>query len=141
MNATLLEDTLFRDKLQQDWAKWKHQKKRYPNSVTWWGQYVKKKIQYIFMTEWKERARNDTMMENFYYSCIYDILKEPTEPREKLARLHRLKAKIIKLHNKRLQTITIDARDPTIFQGENPSLFHLIDTETARGSNDARHPG
>jgi len=115
MNATLLEDIFFRDKLQQGWAKWKHQKKRYPNSVTWWGQYVKKKIQYIFMTEGKERAPNDTMMENLYYTCIYVILKEPTEPREKLASLHRFKAKIIKLYNKRLQTITIDARDTTIF--------------------------
>ena len=56
MNAEILEDTLFKNKLQQEWAKWKHQRKRYPNSVTWWGQYVKKKIQYIFMTEGKERA-------------------------------------------------------------------------------------
>jgi len=40
--------------------------------------------------------------------------------------LHQLKAKIIRLHNKRIQTITVDARDPTMYQGENPSLFHLI---------------
>ena len=78
------------------------------------------------MTERKERARNDKMMENFYYTCIYNILQEPTQPREKSTRLHLLKAKIIRLHNKRLQAITVDARDPTIYQGENSSLFHLI---------------
>jgi len=66
------------------------------------------------------------MMEYFYYNCIYDILQEPTQPREKSARLHQLKAKIIRLHNKRMQTMTIDARDPKMYQGENPSIFHLI---------------
>jgi len=70
--------------------------------VTWWENYVKKKIRCIFMMEGKERARDDKMMENFYYTCIYDILQEPTQPREKSARLHQLKAKIIRLHNKRM---------------------------------------
>jgi len=72
------------------------------------------------------RARDDKMIENFYYACIYDILQEPTQLREKSARLHQLKAKIIRLHNKRMQTITIDARDPKMYQGENPSIFRLI---------------
>jgi len=57
------------------------------------------------MTEGKERARNDKMMESFYYTCIYYILQEPTQPRDKYTRLHQLKTKIIRLHNKRLQTI------------------------------------
>jgi len=34
------------------------------------------------MTEEKERARDYIMMENFYYTCIYDILQEPAQPRE-----------------------------------------------------------
>jgi len=92
----------------------------------WWESYVKKKIRYKFITEGNEWARDDTMMENFYSTCIYDILQEPTHPRKKSARLHKLKAKIIRLHNKPLQTITVDASDPTIYSGENPSLFHLI---------------
>jgi hypothetical protein len=74
-------------------------------------------------------------MENFYCSCIYDILQEPTQPREKLAILHKLKAKIIILHNKRIQTLTVDARDTTTYQGETPSLFHLIQ---GRKRRDAR---
>jgi len=80
----------------------------------------------MFMTEGKERARDDTITENFYYTCIYDILQEPSQPREKSARLHQLKVKIIRLHNERLQTMTVDARDPTMYQGENPLLFHLL---------------
>ena len=128
MNASLLEEASFRRQIQQEWAKWEKQREKYPNSVTWWENYsyVKKKIRYIFMTEWNERARDDKMLENFYYTCIYDILQEPTQPREKSVRLHQLKAKIIRLHNKRMQTITIDARDPKMYQGENPSIFNLI---------------
>jgi hypothetical protein len=78
------------------------------------------------MTEGKERARDDNIIENFYCTCIYDILQEPTQPRETSARLHHLKAKIIRLHNNRIQTITIDARDPKMYQAENPSIFRLI---------------
>jgi hypothetical protein len=52
----------------------------------------------MFTTDGKERARDNTMMEKFYYTCIYDILQEPTQPREKSARLHQFKAKIIRLH-------------------------------------------
>ena len=126
MNARLLEEESFLNLIQQEWTKWTKQREKYPESVTWWENYVIKKIRYIFMMEGKERARDDKMMENFYYSCIYDFLQEPTQPREMNARLHQLKAKIIRLHNKRMQTITIDARDPKMYQGENPSIFHLI---------------
>ena len=126
MNARLLEEASFRKQIQQEWAKWEKQRDKYPNRVTWWENYVKKKIRYMFMTEGKERARDDKMMGNFYYTCIYDILQEPTQPREKSARLHQLKARIIRLHNKRMQTITIDARDPKMYQGKNPSVFRLI---------------
>ena len=34
------------------------------------------------MTEGKERARDDKMMENVYSICVYDILQELTQPRE-----------------------------------------------------------
>jgi len=135
MNAKLMEEATFRDRLQQVRSKWEHRRKKHPNSVMWWESYVKKKIRYIFMTDGKERARDDKMIENFYYNCIYDILQEPTQPREKSIKLRQLKAKIIRLHNKRLQATTVDARDPTIYQGQNPPLFHLIQ---GRKRRDAR---
>ena len=94
------------------------------------GKLCRKKIRYILLTKGKERARDDKMMENVYYTCIYDILQEPTQPRETSARLHQLKAKIIRLHNKRMQTITIDAKDPKMYQGENTSIFHLTQGRT-----------
>ena len=135
MNIKLLEEANFRDQLQQEWSRWKQQGKKYLNTVTWWESYVKRKIRYMFMTEGKERTPEATRMENFYYSCIYDILQEATQPREKFAILHQLKAKIIRLQNKRIQTITVDARDPIMYQEKTPSLFHLIQ---GRKRRDAR---
>ena len=105
------------------------------------GKLCRKKIRYILLTKGKERARDDKMMENFYYACRYDILQEPTQPKEKSASLHQLKAKIIRLQNKRMQTITIDARDPKMYEGENPSIFRLIQGRKRRSANDPRNSG
>jgi len=63
------------------------------------------------------------MIENICYSCIYGVLKDPIDRREKAARLNHLKAKIVRLHNERLQAITFDTREPATFQGKGPSLF------------------
>ena len=37
-------------------------------------------------------------MENFYYECIYDVLRNTYQHREKLTLLNRWKAKIVHLH-------------------------------------------
>jgi hypothetical protein len=88
----------------------------------------------MFINEGKERMRTEVMNENSYYACIYDVLQDTIQHREKAARLNRLKAKIVRLHNKRLQAITIDTREPTMFQGESPSLFHLLQMRKRRES-------
>ena len=43
MNARLLEEDSFRNPIQQEWTKWKKQREKYPKSVTWWENHVKKK--------------------------------------------------------------------------------------------------
>jgi hypothetical protein len=63
---------------------------------------------------------------NFYYVCIYSILKDRNYPREKTLTLNHLKAKTVRQHSKRVQSITIDTHEATLFQGEIPSLFHLL---------------
>ena len=71
-------------------------------------------------------------MENVCYVCICDILQDLTQPRKESARLHQLKAKIIVRKNKQLQAMTCDARDSTMCQGQNPSLFHVIQRRKRR---------
>jgi len=119
MNVFLLDDTVFRGQLQQEWLQWRQEETKYLDFVTWWVNYVKRKIRYMFINEGKERVRTEDMNENFYYTCIYDVLQDPIQHREKAARLNHLKAKIVRLHNKRLQAITIDTHEPTMFQGES----------------------
>jgi len=41
---------------------------------------------------------------------------------EKTHTLNHFKAKIIRLYSKRVQSITIDTHEATLFQGENPIL-------------------
>ena len=64
--------------------------------------------------------------ENFYYACIYDILKDRKHPREKKPTLNHLKAKIVRQHSKRVQSIITDTQEAALFQGESPSLFNLL---------------
>jgi len=53
---------------------------------------------------------------NFYYACIYYTLKDSRNPGEKTATLNRLNAKIVRLHSKRVQPITIDTHEATLFR-------------------------
>jgi len=134
MNLSLLDDTTFKGQLQQEWLQWRQQERKYLDIVTWWVNYVKRKICYMFINEGKERVRTEVMNENFYNTCVYDVLQDLIQHREKAARLNHLKAKIVRLHNKRLQTITIDTHEPTMFQGESPTLFHLLQMRKQRES-------
>jgi hypothetical protein len=88
-----------------------------------------RKIRYMFIKEGKERSWADAMNKNFYYTCIYGILQDPTQHREKAARLNHLKTKTA-----RLQAITVDTHEPAMFQGESSSLFHLLQMRKRRVS-------
>jgi hypothetical protein len=65
MNISVLDDTAFTAHLQQEWLQWRQQERKYLDSVTWWVNYVKRKIRYMFIKEGKERAKVEVMNENF----------------------------------------------------------------------------
>jgi hypothetical protein len=83
MNTKLLGETTFRNRFQQEWTRWRLQEGKYPDRVTLWEIYVRRKIRFLFIQERAERTREDTINESFYYACIYDILKDHRHPREK----------------------------------------------------------
>ena len=68
-------------------------------------------------------APEDTINKNFYYACIYDILKDRGHPMEKTLTLNHLKAKTVRIHSKRVQSITKGTHEATLLQGESPSPF------------------
>ena len=65
-------------------------------------------------------------MENFYYSAIYDAIREPTTDEVKSVTLKRLKAKIIRLNSAHKQAIQVDVGERDSLRGQEPSLHHLL---------------
>lgn len=49
-----------------------------------------------------------------------------------------MKAKTVKLHSKQLKSIIVDNHEPTIFQEESPSLFHLLQARSMSDHQCAR---
>jgi hypothetical protein len=134
MNKSLFDETVIRSRFQQEWARWKMQKRQYPDRVTWWEKYAKKKIRLFCIHEGTERTRDDVRLQSFYYECIYDILQYSRHPREKTPILNHLKDKIARIHSKRFLSLPLDTHAPALFQGERSSIFHLINMRKRRVS-------
>ena len=77
MNAALLRETPFLETLRQRWAGCVRQQKHYPNVVVWWERVAKKQLRHLFTREGTERRRDDTALEDFYHTCLYDLLQTP----------------------------------------------------------------
>lgn len=126
MNTKLLGETTYRNRFQQERIRWRLQEGKYPDRVTLWEKYVKRKIRFLFIQERTKRTREVMTNDNYYYARIYDILKDHRHPREKTVTLSHLKSKTVRLYSKRVQSLTIDTHESTLCQGESPSLFHLL---------------
>jgi len=70
--------------------------------VMWWERVAKVYIKKLFIHEGTVKRREETHMENFYYSCLYDILQRPIQHSARRTALNHLKAKLVKLQNARL---------------------------------------
>jgi hypothetical protein len=112
---SLFEEIAVRSHFQQEWTRWRLQEQKYPDRATWWEQLVKRKIHLFCILEGTERTGDYVRRENFYYECIYDILKDHRHPREETLILNHLKAKIVCIHNKRFQSLPLDTRATTLF--------------------------
>jgi hypothetical protein len=90
------------------------------------GENCQTEIRFLFIKEGAAKSRKDMLNQNFYYACIYDILNNRRYPREKTPTLNHLKTKDCPTTQKRLQSVTIDTHEATLFHGESPTLFHLL---------------
>jgi len=108
------------------------QTKNYPTRVMWWERVAKVHIKKLFIRKGTVKRREETPMENFYYTCLYDTLLRPIQHAERRVALNHLKAKIVKLHNARLARGQIELRIQDIFQEESMSLFHMIERRKQR---------
>ena len=118
-----LEDKTIISRVQQGWTSWRLQEWKYPDMATWWKKYLKRKIRFRFIQEWIAWTREDIINEHFYYACIYGILKDRRHPREKTPTLNQLKAKIVLLYSKCIESIIIDPHAAAFFSGGKPFPF------------------
>ena len=65
-------------------------------------------------------------MENHLYQCIYDILLSDIPEPAKLPALQRYKAKILRLHLRRMEKVMLDNNAHDKMEDEEPSLFHIL---------------
>jgi len=101
MNAALLQNTSFQGKLLQQWARWKQQRKYFPDMVMWWKRAAKKQTRLLFMREGTEKRRDDRDMENFYHACLYELLQDHANQAMRAAKVNLSKPKLVKLYSTR----------------------------------------
>jgi len=126
MNTTLLNDEPFRMKIRGAWNEWKQHIYRFPDIAHRWVQYAKQKVKRLFINEGAERNADRRRMEDFYYSPIYDVLREPGPHADKMLKLKGLKAKIVRLSSQFQQRPLVDTVEQDQIAGEHPSLHHLL---------------
>jgi exonuclease III len=126
MNVSLLNNETFKHTLQTLWTKWRAKNKYYTDTTMWWERCVKPAIRQTFIREGAGRKRDRRAMENFYYAAIYDLLNTTNEHTSTAITLKHLKAQIIRLHHKELQSIFLDNNDQDKIDGEEPTIYHII---------------
>jgi hypothetical protein len=78
-------------------------------------------------------------MEIHLYHCIYDILRSDIPEAENLPTLQKYKAKIVRLHATRPEKAMLDNDSKDRLEGEEPSLFHIINMAKRRETREMRH--
>jgi hypothetical protein len=78
-------------------------------------------------------------MENFYYSTIYDILRESADHNTTAIALKRLKAQIIRLHSQELHSIYLDNAEQDAVNGEEPTMYHIIKAKKRQTNRTITH--
>jgi hypothetical protein len=83
-------------------------------------------IKLLFSREGADRRRDRVEMENFYYSAIYDAIRESTTNEAKTITLKGFKAEIIRLISTHRQAVQVDVGERDTLRGEETSLHHLL---------------
>jgi hypothetical protein len=86
----------------------------------------KKSLPILIRKEQYERNKDYKIMENHLYQCIYDILLSDIPEPAKLPALQRYKAKIVRLHARRMEKVMLDNNAQDKMEDEEPSLFHNL---------------
>jgi exonuclease III len=108
LDCTLLEDGDVKDQITTLWGRLQ-QKRCYPDAPMWWDRYCKRRLTPFMQRAQAERHKEHRAMENFYFSCIYELLQGDTTHAVTRAQLNRLKAKLVCLQQGKLQKMMLDS--------------------------------
>jgi len=100
--------------------------RKYLDMATCWEKYVEPVILFLFIQKGAAKTGGDFVNENLYIASLYITLKNRRYPMEKTPIFNYHKAKIRRLHNKRVQSITKDTHEATLSQGDSQFHFHLL---------------
>jgi len=126
MNVSYFHEKTFLDQLQTRWARWQQHKRFYPNSVLWWGRYVKRMVLHLFTSEGTKRGQDRQMPENFFHDAIYTALQDATITDMTYVTLKEMAAKIVRLHLEPHQRLFVDTEEQDNGVDVTPSLYHIL---------------
>jgi hypothetical protein len=126
MNTSILNDTHFQKKFEEEWKGWTRHTDRYQDIQKWWAEYAKKKIQILCKREGAERNADRRQLEDFYYTVMNEVLRGTGQPEEKTRKLKHLKAKIVRLNSVYRRRVMIDTADKDAYEDETTSLHQLL---------------
>jgi hypothetical protein len=98
LNSDILKSEQTMEAIKQQWTMLKAQQHRYDNVNQWWVRLSKKRLRQTFQSLEAESRRDKRRIEEFYYECIYDIIRAADRNPGAIVALHHLKAKLIRLH-------------------------------------------
>jgi hypothetical protein len=105
---------------------------KYINVKQWWKGYVKQEINGCSRNAGWERAREQRRREDFYYSCIYDLLQKPPDYSQLNEKLKYFKARIIRLNGRQVNNLQAELRENVTFKDEQLPLSHIINVHKRR---------
>ena len=126
MDPILINDKHLIKRISSEWVKWQNHKRHYPDITMWWERCVKERLPILIRKEQYERYKDYKIMQNHLYQCRYDILRSDIPEPAKLPALQRYKAKIVRLHARRMEKVMLDNNAQDKMEDEEPSLFHIL---------------
>jgi glutamate synthase domain-containing protein 2 len=132
MDARILEDRTVVEQFKILMSRLRRQENVFPNTPIWWDRSCKRRIQVSFRKIQAERMRDHRAMDNNYYECIYERLKQPAHNADTRTVLQKLKAKIVHLHNIRLNQLLNDNNTAERTEGEQPTMYNVLQMRKRR---------
>jgi hypothetical protein len=84
LNTTLLQDEEISQRFETEWNKWRNGQHGQNDTTTRRDQYVEKRIRVFFCREGRNKYKDDQPKEKFHYACIYDLLNQQNDIRNKV---------------------------------------------------------